>query len=182
MAGKNINNCMGNFQGGGGSNRGGGFRGGSSGGRPNYHGGDRSEVTMYKAVCDECHKSCEVPFRPSGDKPVYCNECFSKKRGNDDYGPRRDFTDRGLKREFNNRPFSQPPFSKPMGAQNDITKQFGEINARLDRIMAAIERLPQPKETKSVINAAPIVVKQEIKKASVTKVPTKKVVTKKKVK
>ena len=55
---------MGNFQGGG--NRGGGFRGGNGGGgRPNFggnRGGDRGPVSMHKAVCDECHKSCEVPF------------------------------------------------------------------------------------------------------------------------
>jgi CxxC-x17-CxxC domain-containing protein len=179
VAGKNIHNFMANFQGNGGGNRGGGFRGGNSGGRSNYR-SDRGEVTMYKAICDECHKSCEVPFRPSGDKPVYCNECFSKKRGNDDRGPRRDFGDHGPKREFNDRPLPPPPFSKPMGTQNDMTKQFGEINARLDRIMAAIEKLPQPKETKPVINTAPIVVKQEVKKVPVAKVSAKKIVAKKK--
>jgi CxxC-x17-CxxC domain-containing protein len=179
ITGKNIHNFMGNFQGSGG-NRGGGFRSGNGGGRSNYR-GDRGEVTMYKAICDECHKSCEVPFRPSGDKPVYCNECFSKKRGNDDRGPRKDFTDHGPKREFNDRPLP-PPFSKPIGAPNDMTKQLGDISAKLDRLMAAIEKLPQPKETKPVINAFPIVAKSEIKKAPVAKVPAKKVVTRKKTK
>ena len=34
----------------------------------------------HKAVCAECKKECEVPFKPSGDRPVYCKECFSKRR------------------------------------------------------------------------------------------------------
>jgi CxxC-x17-CxxC domain-containing protein len=39
-------------------------------------GGDRQ--AMYQAVCANCGKNCEVPFRPSGDKPVYCSDCFGK--------------------------------------------------------------------------------------------------------
>jgi CxxC-x17-CxxC domain-containing protein len=35
---------------------------------------------MHKATCSECGKECEVPFKPSGDRPVYCKECFMKKR------------------------------------------------------------------------------------------------------
>jgi CxxC-x17-CxxC domain-containing protein len=35
---------------------------------------------MHKAVCSECKKECEVPFKPNGKKPVYCKECFSKHR------------------------------------------------------------------------------------------------------
>jgi CxxC-x17-CxxC domain-containing protein len=35
---------------------------------------------MHKAVCSECGKETEVPFKPSGDRPVYCKECFMKRR------------------------------------------------------------------------------------------------------
>ena len=35
---------------------------------------------MHKAVCAECGKECEVPFKPTEGRPVYCRECFSKKR------------------------------------------------------------------------------------------------------
>ena len=45
--------------------------GGGFGGRPRE---------MHKAVCAECQKECEVPFKPSGDRPVYCKECFSKRK------------------------------------------------------------------------------------------------------
>ncbi len=35
---------------------------------------------MHKAVCADCKKECEVPFKPSGDRPVYCKDCFSKHK------------------------------------------------------------------------------------------------------
>ena len=36
---------------------------------------------MHKAVCSECGQECEVPFKPVEGKPVYCRECYRKKRG-----------------------------------------------------------------------------------------------------
>ena len=179
---------MGNFQGGG--NRGGGFRGGNGGGRPSFggnRGGDRREVSMHKAICDECHKSCEVPFRPSGDKPIYCNDCFSSKREGEERAPRREFSDRGPKRDFGDRP--QPSFAKPMGGQDDMKKQLGEISTKLDRLVSAIEKLTGPKE---VVKTTPVALaKVELKKTPVAKIapvkkvqakaPTKKIVVAKKV-
>ena len=35
---------------------------------------------MFAVVCFECGKDCEIPFKPSGDRPVYCQECFAKRR------------------------------------------------------------------------------------------------------
>lgn len=35
---------------------------------------------MHKAKCSECGKDCEVPFKPIKDKPVYCKECYMKRR------------------------------------------------------------------------------------------------------
>ena len=49
--------------------------GGGGGGRGNF-GGPRE---MHKATCAECKTECEVPFKPNGEKPVYCRDCFNKK-------------------------------------------------------------------------------------------------------
>ncbi len=39
--------------------------------------------TMYKAVCADCKKECEIPFQPAGDRAVYCRECYAlRKAGN----------------------------------------------------------------------------------------------------
>jgi CxxC-x17-CxxC domain-containing protein len=35
---------------------------------------------LHKAICADCNKNCEVPFKPTGDRPVYCKECFSKRK------------------------------------------------------------------------------------------------------
>ena len=35
---------------------------------------------MYPVVCAECGVETTVPFRPRGDRPVYCSDCFSKMR------------------------------------------------------------------------------------------------------
>jgi len=41
---------------------------------------DRFGRTMYSVKCSECGKDTEVPFKPSGDRPVYCRECYQKHR------------------------------------------------------------------------------------------------------
>ena len=46
------------------------------GGNSSY--GSRRE--MFPATCAECGKDTEVPFRPRGDKPVYCSSCFEQVR------------------------------------------------------------------------------------------------------
>jgi len=41
----------------------------------------RRERQMYDVTCAECGKPTQVPFQPSGDRPVYCRDCF-KPRNN----------------------------------------------------------------------------------------------------
>lgn len=183
---------MGNFQGR--DNRGGGFRGGNGGGgRPSFGGkpsfggnrggGDRGPVTMHKAVCDECHKPCEVPFLPSSDKPIYCNDCFGEKRGNE--APRRDFNDRGPKKDFGSKPsFSKPAQQAPSG--EDVKRQLSEMNSKLDRLVIAIEKLTTPMvsafaaTSKLVSKVSPVAAKKvEVKKTIASKAPIAKVSPKK---
>lgn len=45
--------------------------------RGNNRGGfGRAEREMFPAVCAECGQSTTVPFKPNGEKPVYCKECY----------------------------------------------------------------------------------------------------------
>jgi CxxC-x17-CxxC domain-containing protein len=59
----------------GGGNRNSGFRSGGGGFR-----GSDGPREMHKAVCADCKQDCEVPFKPTEGKPVYCKECYSKHR------------------------------------------------------------------------------------------------------
>jgi CxxC-x17-CxxC domain-containing protein len=45
------------------------------------------KTEMHRTKCSECGVSCEVPFRPTGGKPVYCSECFAKKEDSN-FSPR----------------------------------------------------------------------------------------------
>lgn len=36
---------------------------------------------MHKAVCSSCKKECEVPFKPTEGRPVFCRDCFLKSKG-----------------------------------------------------------------------------------------------------
>ena len=38
---------------------------------------------MHTVVCAECGKETQVPFKPTGVRPVYCRDCFDSKRGDD---------------------------------------------------------------------------------------------------
>jgi len=50
-------------------------------GERSFGGGfNRGPREMHKAVCTECKKECEVPFKPTEGKPIFCRECFAKKR------------------------------------------------------------------------------------------------------
>lgn len=94
----------------------------SSGGRKF---GGRTQ--MHRATCSNCGKDCEVPFRPTGEKPVYCRECFNKEGGNN------------AKRSFgrnNNR------FSDRRPAPSMDNEQLKSINNKLDQII----RLLTPKK------------------------------------
>lgn len=61
---------------------GGGGRSGGFGGRGGFRGRDsgydreRRPLEMHEATCAKCGKPCQVPFRPTGNKPVYCSACF----------------------------------------------------------------------------------------------------------
>lgn len=61
-------------EGGGGRFGGGGGRFGGGGGGRGGAGGPPKQ--LYPAVCAECGKTTEVPFKPSGNRPVYCRDCF----------------------------------------------------------------------------------------------------------
>ena len=52
---------------------------GRSSGRGFDRRGSRQNVGMTKVTCSTCKAKCEVPFKPTSSKPVYCNDCFIKK-------------------------------------------------------------------------------------------------------
>jgi len=112
---------------------------------------------MYRAVCSRCGKDCEVPFRPTTGKPVFCSQCF-EGRDNGRGDNRRDDRDgnRG-------------------GGTDQLQGKLTNIEAKLDRILAILT----PKENK----VEEVQVKEEVQIPDVAKKAkkaTKKAPTKKK--
>ncbi len=93
---------------------------------------------MHKAQCATCGNECEVPFRPNGSKPVYCNDCF--KRDDSPRGPRQDFSPR---QSFHN----DRPNARPDQAFNDLKAELRVVNQNLERLIMIMT--PAPKAEKS---------------------------------
>lgn len=117
-------------------------------------GGDRNRERpqMHTAICSNCGKACQLPFRPSGDRPVYCSDCFAKVNGAE---PRRNF-DRNDRRD--DRGGSRPPFRK---FDNDTSGkslrklQFEALDAKLDKILNLLSANSNTVVAKPVVVTAP---------------------------
>lgn len=87
----------------------------------------------YEAVCNECHKTCEVPFRPNGKKPVYCSNCFKGKEDTSrTYGPSRESGNRA-------RPSFRNDRNETSEDGDNLKRQFTILNTKLDKLINVIE-------------------------------------------
>lgn len=134
--------------------RGGGFnknRGDFGGNRGGFGGGnrfnnDRGPVTMHDATCDECKRPCQVPFRPTGDRPIYCKNCFDKRGGG---------------RELGRFAGAAGNVSPDGFSTNDIKTQLAMINIKLDKLVKALGENNKPAPVKKEEVSAPKVVATE---------------------
>ncbi len=69
-----------------------------------------SDQTMHTVICDDCKESCEVPFKPSSDKPIYCDNCFKKNKSSRSEG------------------------------RNGSSKDLEKINEKLDKILDLLKK------------------------------------------
>ena len=123
--------------------------------RRDFGGRDSKRLSLFDAVCDECGRDCQVPFKPSGEKPVYCSDCFDKKRnqsGDSRQSDRRDYP----RPRFEERRSFPPAVDtvKSTGSQlnGQILEQLRSLNSKLDKIISVLEpktAVPQVSETKA---------------------------------
>jgi CxxC-x17-CxxC domain-containing protein len=76
--------------------------------KPSFSRG-KGNFELFDVTCDKCGKDCQVPFRPTGGKPIYCRDCFGK--GGD----------------------------SPRKSSRDESSDLDEINEKLDKIMRALK-------------------------------------------
>jgi len=125
--------------------------------RPASHSQERE---MFDAVCDECGEKCEIPFKPSNDKPIFCSTCFSKKN------------------EGNSR------VSRGANKNNSFEDQFQAINKKLDEILQTLSSTKTKKVVKKELPKEKTVKKKvspkKSKKEVLKKITKKKTIKKKK--
>lgn len=115
---------MGNFRPGG-KKSGGNYKR-KSGGGGSF--GDRKP--MFNATCNDCGARCELPFKPSGGRPVFCRDCFKKQ---DDGDQRR-----------------TPQRFEPKGRDSsrelkEIIEQLKMIGSKIDSLAKAMSENSKPK-------------------------------------
>lgn len=101
-------------------------RKGGFGDRPGFGGGE-----SFEATCAKCGKTCRVPFRPNGSKPVLCTNCYRREGG---AGPKR----------MDRPSFGGTPFKKfgdrpqPAAAAGNVEARLSAIERKLDAIIKAM--------------------------------------------
>ncbi len=188
------------------NSRSGGDRGGfrsrpsfGGGGRPRFgSSGDRGPVEMHDAICDNCGKSCQVPFRPTQGKPVYCSNCFENQRGGSDRYSEARGPERSEDRPMFNAicadcgnsckvPF-QPSGDKPVfcsncfgdkknaggkdGNSSAMQSKIEELSAKVDKILSLLSLAAESEEVITEVVEKPV--KKAKKKLSVKKSPVTK--------
>lgn len=132
-------------------NRGGGrgFGGGRDSGRS-----DRPRE-MFKTVCSNCGKDCEVPFKPTMGKPVYCSDCFETMGGRNADGGRNERPERRDRPSFDRHQAPAP--------RVDYGQQFESLSKKMDKIIELLT--PKTEEKKEML----VEVKEEVKPVKKTK-------------
>ena len=102
-------------------------------GRPGARSGSsyRGDMEKFDAICSNCGKSCQVPFRPDGKKPVYCKDCFDAPRT--------------MHPTFKRNPrvsaerVASPTPSGEGKTIGDLTRQIAAMNAKIDTMLKILE-------------------------------------------
>ena len=162
---------------------------------------------MHKATCSECGKDCEIPFKPTGDRPVFCSNCFDKQGGGNG-GSKRFGGDRRERPRFEDRdrggmhdavcvkcgekcqvPFKPTPgkqvfcdncFDRNGGSAKssvDYSSEFKALNEKLDKLISLLSPAQKVVEKKNDNEVKEV---KETKKNVKAKPLVKKAVTKKK--
>ncbi len=185
---------------GGGFRKSGGFNDRKPFGKPSFGGdkkpwdnkggksfGNNDDREMFSATCSGCGKSCQVPFKPSFGKPVFCDDCFTKTRNGEAPARSNSYNDRGDR--------GARPVQVSSTANTDVlARQMQVIAGKLDTLIDLVSR--QSQSAKQVQTPVPVAPKKEVvanpelkalvkkavkvaKPVAAAKAPAKKVIAKK---
>jgi CxxC-x17-CxxC domain-containing protein len=106
--------------------------------RAGFGGRRGGDTQLFDAVCSKCGNKCQVPFRPTGQKPVYCNACFGEQlEGSRERFSKRDNYSRSFEPRMDNR-----------GMENNVDngnfeRQIAAVNSKIDSILEILKTISQ---------------------------------------
>ena len=148
---------------------------------------------LHDAKCNKCGVMCQVPFRPNGKKPIYCNDCFASARDGEsapsrfsDRGDRNDRNDRFPKPDFHSKPRFEKSFDRPARVEaprpdrriDDLQVQVQALNVKMDMLLQQFEKSNRAVSV-SPLSDKVVVTEPKAKKVTAKKTTTKKVTKKK---
>ncbi len=105
-------------------------------------GGGHPKMGLHQTICAQCGMSCEVPFKPSGERPVLCNACFNR-----DDRPHRLSHMGDSQRIQSGRPERSDRFERSnaaaRGGSDQVQKQLAMINAKLNKILELLGEIDE---------------------------------------
>ena len=136
--------------------------------RPQFGGARREAVELFDTICSKCGNACQVPFRPNGQKPVYCRGCFgSPSKG---LAGRENFVRRDV-------PVNSFAPRNDNHEIIELKQQIDAMSVKIDRVLRMIEATPRPAAS---VAAAPLVASPKVAQEVIQKELPKKKVAKKK--
>lgn len=126
-------------------------QGGYKGDKGKQHFGGPKQ--LFSAICADCRKPCQVPFRPSGDKPIYCKDCFMKRKEKTAGDTWRAEAPQGGSPKQSSAPVK--PQQSTDGVQLiDLKRQMDVMSEKLDMLLQKLEGAG-PKTKKSTVKKTP---------------------------
>ena len=92
--------------------------------------GPGGKLILHRATCSTCGQNCEVPFRPSEDRPVFCKNCFDKNDTSAKGG-------RFDKRDGGSRSFSTS--NTPDPRIDDLKKQIESLSYKVEKLIKMLQ-------------------------------------------
>ncbi len=100
----------------------------------------QQQRATFQTTCAQCGNPCEVPFRPTEGRKIYCQACFRNIKNQERM--KRENT-RFQQRNFGGQKnLNRPEFDggRPAGG-NETVRQLQIMNAKIDRLVRAMEMM-----------------------------------------
>ncbi|OGG67262.1 hypothetical protein A3I99_03360 [Candidatus Kaiserbacteria bacterium RIFCSPLOWO2_02_FULL_45_11b] len=119
------------------------FESNDRGPRRDDRGGER-KIELFTTACTTCGKSCEVPFKPDGTKPVLCRDCFAAKNaGGDNARSGNRSTSNDFAPRKPERSFDAPRVERAPGVSREdfaaLSRHVTALDAKINEILAIVK-------------------------------------------